>query len=297
MNIFIYFFDSVRRYKFENNEFIPYRKDHQHYVVEKCYNGKFFKLLNCNCWIMTTKNNSLWWFSDLDKCYFSGSPKQLTSIYESPGVFVNDNINALCYRTSKTGSSAIYQTFQKDIYDIPASFIMNDWKYRPRMWKTKNEYDKLDKNKYLNFFVYRDPLSRLMSQLYYIQSGAKNLYPPIIRDMIMLNVDSSKYIDYILAVMEINQINGTRDEYHVSHQQYLIDMTDKNPVINYMVNIKSLKTFVEDVLKIEFIYAVTGGKNDKYSLDMFSDDELEYMKSVTKCDYDLFEKYKGKLYE
>lgn len=294
------FCDHSEPYFLKNSEFIPEKVTSKSYQIEKVLvDGLVYKLMNSDCYIICSRDRTLWWFINNQTQYFSGTKKATSDIYESGGALVDRNIKALNFRTSKTGSTSVYNSFRLDV--CGDEYMGSGWPWIKEIWLTKQELQKINLDDYFKFIIYRDPIDRLYSQLAFVYSFYKFPYPVAIRNNFFINFDTFK--KYAFTVLEVNQFFECRDEFHISHQKFLINFSYPNAPLDCICMIQDIERFFTDKLKIKFSYRLVGGKNRKERLDMYSNFILTDYESnvlcpsVLKADFQLLEENKDKIYE
>lgn len=285
---------DVKIYYLRDNEFVPDNPEDECFLIEKTYlDDRVYKLKDRNCYILTDKTRTIWWFVDKDRQHFSGCRNSVGDIYERGGALADRNIMSLCYRTSKTGSTSVYNSFRLDV--VNDEYDGDGWPWCSEIWLTKQRLNNIDLNNWFKFIIFRDPLDRFFSQFNFIFRFYKWTYPPQIKKSFMVDKDIFK--KYIITVMTVNNFFNCRDEFHISHQKILIDNCYKDAPIDCVCMLPDIEKFFNDKLKIKFSYRVVGHIiNDKISMDDFTNDELCDIRSALSMDFDLFEFNKDKVY-
>lgn len=305
-NVFIR--NQLKSYKIEGNDFIPVDVTGVKLHTENIVDDKFFEFSTNkghkaygffhdknDTWIVTEtpEKNYKFTTSTMAGCW---THRKRAGIYEEPIALIDTLGKAMNYRIPRNGSTAIVNTFANTIPGHHISSVVPWPSCQGKLVVKKDNINNTEHENRKKFFVWRDPVDRLLSYIWMILEmrwirGSKyhikmvEKFYPNFKDALSM----------FLKVIEINNIFGLEDEYHLNTQAYTMNALGDVPV-DYMVKIEDIKQFTTEVLDLEFIYKTTTKPNNIYKSSELTDEEISEINRVLKCDFDLFDKYKDKLY-
>lgn len=255
--------------------------------------GFFNELKNIWCVTETIPKEEKLTNSLMSTCW---THRKRSGIYENKIALIDANGVAMNYRIPRNASTAVVNSLAKTQKGFKVSeFIPWPNASNKIVVKLEDINNEIHDNR-KKFFVYRDPVKRLLSYSWMILKmrwlRSSKYHTPIVEKMYP-NLNDTVYM--LLKVIEANTIFNLEDEYHLNTQAYTINALG-DVRVDYMVDIKDIKQFFENELKIEFVYKTTTKPNDIYKVEDLSDKQIEEINRVLKCDTDLFNKFKDKLY-
>lgn len=273
------------------------------FEIEKEINNRFFKIKNNeDFWLFISYDRQLAWFSDLTKSYRSLCIKDYKNSIENKCIYIVDKGDKkyLNYRVGRAGSTSILTSFYKEQNDRKEE--VDNVYCRMRIKNVVNHFEDLDENfnkdEYLKFFIYRDPIQYFRSQLFFLINQGHSLakVPGQFRKYIETN---NFYFQWLYTVYELNNLFNNRDEFHITQQYYILNDFDKNDIsIDYMVSLNDISIFFDKVLQVPYFVSIINKRRDEQTLDkILSKEQIDMIQNVNKCDYQLFETYKDKLFE
>lgn len=293
----VFFNDAVYNVYIENNVICSDNRD-IYFEIEKQLNDRFFKLKQFeNTWLFISYDYKLAWIVDINTSYRSLCRKAYYHSIENKAIYLLDidQYKYLNYRIGRAGSMSILTSFNRIAYEKKKD--QNTNKTNDVVTWFDNLPKDFNKNDYIKFLIYRDPTEYFTSQLYFLinQKHSLNKIPLKFRKHIENN---NLYFQWLITVYELNCLFKTRDEFHITQQYFMLnDFEKENINIDYIVDLKDIRSFFDNVLKIPYQVSIVRERSKDQTLDkILTDDQIELIKKFNTYDYQLFEIFKDKKY-
>lgn len=212
-----------------------------------------------------------------------------------PSFLLTRNKKFLNFEINRCGSTTILD-----------SFITADYMIRPNdPWDTRsNVYNRvpylyrssINISEYKTFFVWRDPIKRLISQLTAMSTFLTGCFTN--KNHPFLSMTAREKLDFGKICLKIQTKYNIEENPHMltmyNSLKYSTDNFELKP--DFVVPIEKLKKFLEKECYTLFFDKGKETKTDMFS-DIINENDINELKTILKKDYELIDIYKEKIYE